>query len=195
MHAINGETFRLGSDARIVGRVAQILGPDVLLCSSMVINQRPGTTHYWHHDIEAKTWNGLTVWIAMANVSMKSTMRIITGSHSIPEPPPLDLSDSEVLAEARRHNAACSERVLSAEPGQFYILARNLWHSSWNESERKRFAVVFHYCGTDAEVRWPIHNGVQESKPPALAPYRIPCCLVSGEDRHGKNLLVTPPAH
>ena len=87
IHAVYGEAYRLGSNRRVVDRVTQVLGPDVLLCSSIVINQRPGASHYWHYDIEARDWNGLTVRVALANVSRKSTLQIITRSHRIPSDP------------------------------------------------------------------------------------------------------------
>ncbi len=193
IHAVYGEAYRLGSDRRVVDRVTQVLGPDVLLCSSIVINQRPGASHYWHYDIEARDWNGLTVWVALANVSRKSTLQIITRSHRIPSPPPLGLNDELIVAEARRHEAACRKLVLPVEPGQFYILARHLWHSSRNESSKKRSTMVLHYCRTDAEVRWPVADLRDETKLYIKAAYKIPCCLVSGEDRHRKNLLVAPP--
>ena len=193
IHAVNGDAYRLGSDRRVVERVSQVLGPDVLLCSSMVINQRPGASHYWHYDIEARDWNGLTVWVALANVSRKSTLQIITRSHRIPSPPPFGLSDELIVAEAQRHDAACRKLALPAEPGQFYILARRLWHSSRNESSKKRSAMVLHYCKPDVEVRWPVADLGDETKQYIKAAYKIPCCLVSGEDRHQMNLLVNPP--
>jgi len=193
IHAVNGEAWRLGADRRVVERVSQILGPDVLLGSSIVINQRPGASHYWHYDVEARDWNGLTVWVALANVSMKSTLRIITRSQRISLPPPVGQNDELVLAEAQRHDAACRELVLPAEPGQFYLLARYLWHSSRNESSKKRYAMVLHYCRTDVEVRWPVGDLMHKTDLPIKAAYKIPCCLVSGEDRHQKNLLVNPP--
>ena len=148
IHAVSRDAYRLGADRRVVERVSQILGPDVLLSSSVLINQRPGAFHYWHEDSEARDWNGLSVWVAMANSSKKGGLRIITRSHRIPSPPPLGLNNEQVLAEAQRYDVACKELVPPAEPGQFYILARRLWHSSWNKSSRKRYAVVFHYCRT-----------------------------------------------
>ncbi len=200
IHAVNGEVYRLGADRRVVDHVSQILGPDVLLCGSIMINQRPGAFHRWHSDVEHRDWNGLTVWVALANVSMKSTLRIITRSQRIPLPPPADLKDELVLAEAQRHDPACRELVLPAEPGQFYLLAGPLWHSSWNESSKTRYALIFDYCRTDVEVRWPVRDRMKDwvDANPAervlyKVPFKLPCCLVSGEDRHQKNLLVKPP--
>jgi hypothetical protein len=41
------------------------------------------------------------------------------------------------------------------------------------------------------EVRWPVrHNKLRAL---IKVPYKVPCCLVSGEDRYQKNLLVKPP--
>ena len=193
LHAVSADAYRLGSDPRIVARVSQVLGPDLLLCSSMLINQRPGITHYWHHDVEATVWNGLTVWIALANVSKQSTMRIVARSHRLPVPPPEGLDDAAVLAEAQKHDPACRKLDLPARPGQFYILARHLWHSSWNESARKRCALVLHYCGTDALVRFPARPPRLPTKLIPSVPYEIPCCLVSGVNRDRKNLVVSPP--
>ncbi len=191
IHAVNGEVYRLGADRRVVDHVSQILGPDVLLCGSVMINQRPGAFHYWHSDVEHRDWNGLTVWVALANVSMKSTLRIITRSQRIPLPPPADLKDELVLAEAQRHDPACRELVLPAEPGQFYLHAGHLWHSTRNESSKTRYAIIFQYCRTDVEVRWPLRYS--DWREDIKVPYKVPCCLVSGEDRHQKNLLVKPP--
>ena len=197
MHAVNSETFRLGSDARIVTRVSQILGPDLLLSGSMVINQRPGHFHAWHVDAEQLDWQGVTVWVALANVTARSTMRVVTGSHRIAGRPPTGgrtgPNDDAVLAEARRH--APDSRILSlpAAPGQFYMLASHLWHSTWNETGKLRHAVIFQYCRPDVPVRWPVRARLHDPLLPIKAPYEVPCCLVSGEDHHQKNLLVTPP--
>lgn len=190
LHAVSNEAYCLGADRRIVDRVSQILGPDVLLGSSMLINQRPGASHYWHYDIEASEWNGLTVWVALANVSEKGTLRIITRSHLISFPPPIGLNDEEILAEAQRQDAACQHLVLHTQPGRFFILARHLWHSSWNGSSTTRYAMVFHYCRTDARVRWPPREVMHMTKLPIDSAYQIPCCLVNGQDHTQENLLL-----
>jgi len=193
LHAVNGEAYRLGADRRIVERVRQILGPDVLLCGSMLINQRPGTSHIWHCDIEHGDWNGLTVWVALRNVSEKSTLRVISRSQSIPSPPPASQNSEFVLAEAQRHDPACRELALPAKPGQFYILASQLWHSSWNEASETRYAILFQYCATDVQVRWPVRALMHKTRLPIKVAYRVPCYLVSGEDHHRENLLVNAP--
>lgn len=197
IHAVNGEAYRLGADRRIVERVSQILGPDLLLSGSMVINQRPGDFHYWHVDVEQAEWNGVTVWVALANVTTKSSLRVVTGSHHIGMWPPAcdtgGLNDEAVLAEAQRHQPDCRILSLPAEPGQFYLLASELWHSSRNESAKCRYAVIFQYCRPDVQVRWPVRDRMHKTKLPINAAYKIPCCLVSGEDRYQKNLLVEPP--
>ncbi len=197
IHAVSGEAYHLGADHRIVERVSQLLGPDLLLSGSMVINQRPGDFHYWHVDAEQAEWNGLTVWVALANVSTKSTLRVIAGSHRIGSLPPADdkasMNDELVLAEAQRHKPDCHLLSLPAEPGQLYILAGDLWHSSFNGSAKNRYAVIFQYCRPDVQVRWPVRELLHKTKLPIKVAYKIPCCLVSGEDRHQKNLLVNPP--
>ncbi len=197
IHAVSGEAFHLGADHRIVERVSQLLGPDLLLSGSMVINQRPGDFHSWHVDVEQGEWKGVTVWVALANVTTKSTLRVVAGSHRIGMSPPAGpttaLDDEAVLAEARRHEADCQILSLVAEPGQFYILAGDLWHSTWNESSKIRYAVIFQYCRPDVQVRWPVRERLHNTELPIKAAYKIPCFLVSGEDRHQKNLLAAPP--
>lgn len=197
IHLVSGQVYRLGADPRMVGRVCELLGPDVLLPGSMIINQRPGAFHTWHVDAEQLEWNGVTAWLALENVSAKSTLRVVAGSHRIGRPPPsyddVGLNDDLVLADARRHQPDCRIESLSAEPGQFYLMARGLWHASHNDSPKTRYAIVFQYCRPDVPVRWPIQGAVQTKGRPADITYEIPCCLVSGEDRHQKNLLVAPP--
>lgn len=197
IHAVSGEVYRLGADRRIVGRVAQILGPDVLLSGSMVINQRPGAFHSWHVDAEQMEWNGVTAWLALENVSAKNTLRVVAGSQLIGLPPPpydeVGLNDDLVLAEAQRHDPDCRVLSLPAGPGQFYIFARGLWHASGNHSTRTRYAIVLQYCSPNVAVRWPVQSLMHKTKLPVKAAYEIPCCLVSGKDRFQKNLLVAPP--
>lgn len=193
IHAVSGDAYHLGADSRIVDRVSRVLGPDVLLCASMLINQRPGAFHSWHTDNEHRYWGGLTVWVALANTSMKNTLRIITRSHRLPVRLPDDLDDELVLAEAQRHDPACQERVLPAEPGQFYLVAGNAWHSTRNSSSKTRYSIIYRYCGPDAEVRWPYRELKSPLTGRVETQSKIPCCLVRGEDRHQKNLLVEPP--
>ncbi len=197
IHAVSGEVYRLGADRRIVGRVSQVIGPDVLLSGSMIINQRPGDFHTWHVDAEQMEWNGVTGWLALENVSAKSTLRVVAGSQRIGLPPPpyddVGLDDDLVLAEARHHDPDCRLFSLPAEPGQFYILARGLWHASRNDSTNTRYAIVLQYCRPDVPVRWPIQGTAHRKMLPSDVAYEIPCCLVSGEDRFQKNLVVAPP--
>jgi len=133
----------------------------------------------------------------LANVTTKSNLRVVAGSHRIGMPPPAGpakaLDDEAVLAEARGYEADCQILSLVAEPGQFYILAGDLWHSTWNQSSKRRSAVIFQYCRSDVQVRWPVRARLHKTKLPIKAAYKIPCFLVSGEDRHRENLLVAPP--
>ena len=80
-HEKSAQIVRIASDESIVDKLRQLLGNDILLWGSLFINQKPGSEHEWHLDVEHGSWDGATVWIGLKNLNNKTSVSLITYSH------------------------------------------------------------------------------------------------------------------
>lgn len=202
IHATAPLVCQLAADAAIVDRMTSILGEDVLLWSSMVLNIKPSDRKpTWHTDAELRDWNqweGATAWLALSNVDENSGMKIITRSHRLPltseeirQKSGLDTSDDDaVLQAARQIDPKCECVAVNTKPGEFFIFATRAWHTGRKSTTQKvRNSVIFQYSKPSMEVRMPVHPD-----PPVVWNSRsLPCILVRGTDKYSKNRLVKPP--
>ncbi len=80
-HTVVREMAKTAMHPRIIEKAVSLLGPDVLLWGSIIINQKPSGKHAMHVDAEHVTWDGITVWVAMQNVVSGASFSVIPGSH------------------------------------------------------------------------------------------------------------------
>ena len=192
MHALVPEYYDAACHPAIVGRVASILGPDVIAWGLTLTRSIPGGVHRWHVDIEHMRWPGVSVYIGLVNNDQDSTLKVLTGSHRMPERPQVyGVQDDAGALEAVRPMASGAEVVrVPIRPGEFFLFDGRLWHGSHNTGSDIRLAMIIHYSRPDVRVQIPLNfnDPIQwhESRPP--------CVLVCGEDRHGINRLVGRPA-
>lgn len=197
MFATDSLTFDLGVAGPILDPVRAALGDDVLLCGSILINQRPGDGHAWHVDAEQSRWGGLNVWLALRNVTPDSALKLVPGSQAYGEAladllqrgeiDPRD--DDAVLAAARRFDPRARIEIIAPKPGQFVVFDGLAWHSSHNYTGRKRSSLLLQYCRSDQVVAAPKQTaeGWRWDGPPG------PCALASGRDISGGNTLTSRP--
>ena len=176
----------------IVGRVASLLGPDVMVWGQVAILSWPGKLHRWHVDVENLRWPGVNAYIGLTNMDAHSGLKVVESTQCIGRPPQafgVDKDDAQALEAARREEP--DSRIVSVPlaPGEFFLFDGLLWHSSRNTGVRERLAMIVHYARPDADVRVPLNF----DEPIQWHPTRPPCVLVSGQDRHGINRLVGRP--
>ena len=197
MHLVSSVTYALSTHAAILDKIESIHGSNILQWGSMLITQRPSVMHRWHADIDCLECDGITVWLALKNVTEMTAMKVITRSHHLPVHPGqlesshgLDTSDDNaVLKSARALDSTCEINVLDVKPGEFIIFSGQIWHSIHNRSPQTRSAITFWYSPTRAKVKMPVDEYqlpiVWDSRPTA-------CCLARGTDEYGRNLIVKP---
>lgn len=176
----------------IVGRVASLLGPDVMVWGLVTIRSWPGKLHRWHVDVENLRWPGVNAYIGLTDIDERSTLKVVEGTHRIGRPPQafgVDKDDGVALAAARQQVPDSRVTTVPLSPGEFSLFDGLLWHGSHNTGERERLAMIVHYARPDADVRVPLNF----DEPIRWHPTRPPCVMVSGQDRHGINRQVGRP--
>lgn len=191
MHALVPEYYDAACHPAIVTRVSSILGPDVIAWGLTLTRSAPGGIHRLHVDIEHLHWPGVSVYIGLENNDQDSTLKVLTGSHRMPERPQAYGVKDDAGALAAVHPTVPEAEIvrMPIRPGEFFVFDGKLWHGSHNTGPNIRLAMIVHYSRPDVRVQIPLNfNGPiqwHESRPP--------CALVCGEDRYGINQLVGRP--
>jgi len=191
MHTLVPEYFDVAGHPDIVGRVASLLGPDLIAWGLTSTLSLPGGVHRWHVDIEHMHWPGVSVYIGLENNDLGSTLKVVAGSQRMgARPQDFGVGDeaSAVAAVQTRVPEARALRV-PVRPGEFFLFHGQLWHASHNTGDRTRVAMIIHYSRPDARVRIPLSF----DDPVRWHAWQPPCVLVCGEDRYGINRLVGRP--
>ena len=180
--------YDLVTNPGIVGRVRDILGPDLLLWACTFWLKEPGGKEIpWHQD--RHYWPiepiiNITAWIAVDEVTEDNAcLQVIPGSHrqlvphvKAPEGKWFDEEADPAYVDASR------AVKLTLKPGQFVLFnERTLHHSEPNRSNRRRFAMGPRFTIPSVRIN---HE--------ALFPGHA-AILVSGEDTTGYNRLTDPP--
>jgi hypothetical protein len=195
-HIVIRKMYETAVKPDILHKVTSILGPDVLLWGSQLIEQKPKTKHRWHLDVEHGEWEGITIWLALKNVMKGSGLSIITGTQHLPVTPQelekthgLDLNDDQAVLEAARvYSPDCQLVQLDMSDGEFIIFSGKTWHASENQRDKLRSALIYQFTRPDSTVKiartYDYPRAVWDSAKPA-------CILVSGKDRYGYNTLIS----
>ena len=191
MHALVPEYYDVAAHPAIVGRVASLLGPDLIAWGLTLTRSMPGGVHRWHVDIEHMHWPGVSVYIGLQNSDLDSALKVLEGSqHLGMRPQALGAKDDSSALAAVRTRIPDAEVVRTpVRPGEFFLFHGQLWHASHNTGKNVRIAMIIHYSRPDAWVRIPLNF----DEPIYWHPAAPPCVLVSGEDRYGVNRLVGRP--
>ena len=191
MHAYLPDYFALASHPAIVGRVASILGPDLIAWGVTTILMQPGQVHRWHVDLEHVHWEGVSAFIGLQGNTTQTNLKVVTRSQGIGAlPQRLGIrSDADALAACRQADPACALEVMDVQVGEFSLFDGRLWHGSHNTGQTPRTAMIAQYARPDARIRIPLNW----DEPIRWHPDPPPCVLVRGQDRHGINRVVTAP--
>jgi non-heme Fe2+,alpha-ketoglutarate-dependent halogenase len=160
-HLKYGKVYDLLTHPRIVARVRDLLGPDVVAWGSHFFCKLPrdGKAVSWHQD--ATYWplspsKTVTAWLAIDDADVANAcMRFIPGSHRLG---PLafrtsDPAEHNVLDQTVEDAEQYGEPVdVELKAGEISLHADLLLHSSGpNTSDRRRCGLTLRYCA--AEVR------------------------------------------
>jgi chlorinating enzyme len=190
-HLDSRTIFALSSAPAIVGRIASLLGPDLMLWATHVFDKvpaRPGQPEEfpWHQDWYA--WQlepmvTISAWLALTPATVENgCLEVIPGSHRRPVPFEWtkDARYSIGFGGMRADPAYFRETdkvVLPMDAGQFILFnERLLHHSHPNRTPHRRIGL-----------------GVRLTLPLVKVYESFPCVMVSGRDAFGFNRLASPP--
>ncbi|MEW6749456.1 MAG: cupin domain-containing protein [Candidatus Latescibacterota bacterium] len=203
--AVSPAFHALGTHPGVVGPVAALLGPDVMLWGASLITRRPGAVHPWHSDVETAEAAGgtLTVWIGLANTDRDSSLLLIPGSHrygvSVQQVRHQhgtardQTTGQQVLHWARERDPGAGLVQHATADGEALLFDGRLWHGSHNVLGRTRRAALLQYATPDTPIHIPA-PGAFDWPFVRLAAPRPPCILVQGRDLSGANRIVGAPA-
>lgn len=145
--------FEVAVDPEIVGLVAQVLGPDVVLWGSSIFAKpaHGGQRVQWHQDSywwPIRPLVTCTVWLAIDEASVgNGCLQYIAGSHEWPVLPHDDYAADGLLGQAVDESLVkSSPSYVCLPPGGVSLHQANLVHGSGpNHSGQRRVGLVMRY--------------------------------------------------
>jgi mannose-6-phosphate isomerase-like protein (cupin superfamily) len=203
--AVDPLVHEIAVNAVLLHRLRDLIGDDIILWGASVVVRRPGEMHPWHCDIESSAPDGgfVSVWIGLLNTQKRSSLLLMSGSHTygvtLQEAAAhagvlrKDRTDEVVsrLAQSQSPGAAIVQPETS--DGEAILFDGRVWHGSNNDVDGPpRVALLLQYARADITVKvpdlrnldWPFQY--KDERPPAVA--------VSGHGDPSRNRLVRPPA-
>lgn len=173
----------------VLDRVADILGPDLVLWRSNVWHKAPGAPAVaWHQDFNhwpLEPMINVSVWLALTEATIENgCVMVVPRSHR--EIRPLELAGQgdpfrETIVTAPSDETTAVPMELA--PGQFFLFSEKLVHRSGvNTTSSPRTGVVSRLTTPAVRVNQDL-----------LLDGRHSNILVRGVDRHGLNRLTAPP--
>lgn len=184
-HLDNRLIFDLCASPEIVGRIASLIGPDILLWASNFFVKEPGARETpWHQDQNNGTPASLepplniSIWLAIDDVlTANSCLKFLSGSH---------LKSVNHAAPANGHYFGLADtssfdltQVVDMElrRGEFVIFTDRVLHGAEpNRSDRRRAGLALRFTTPFVKI-------LRNVRP----------VIVSGQDRFGFNTLQSPP--
>ena len=195
----------LARNDRIVNRVAEILGDDVVLWGASLVERVPGQLHQWHNDLESSGKEGfVSVWMGLDKTDASTSLKIVNGSHESPQLlkqfavdegiSSEEINDEKIIEWATTFQENSHINFLDTCDGDALFFDGRLWHGSSNQSHlKKRVAILLQYARADIPVRIPqlLHDRwpVEFFKAP-----KPPCILVRGSNPGNANHIVSGPS-
>ena len=190
-HLVIRQVHELVTDARILDRVASVMGPDLLLWNAGFFIKEPHSRDIvsWHQDL---TYWGLdnqaaemSVWIALGDVTAANgAMRFVPGSHRGGLVAHRDtFADANQLSRGQEIAVEVDEDeavAVELKAGQISLHHGKLFHASGpNATSGRRIGLVFRYITPDMKQ---VVGDVDYAM------------LVRGEDRYGHFAPLPEPA-
>lgn len=181
--------YDLCAHPAVTGAVADVLGPDVVLWNSVLMNKTPGAPAVpWHQDRDFEFLDpdqGLAAWLALDDADRTNgCLQMIPGSHRRVLPARLRTRPDEFDSEVEAAHTADRARIpVELRAGEFVLFYnKTLHHSAPNHSAERRLGLAMRY--TTPSVRVDTAKLFDGS---LVYPVR-------GVDRFGVNPAGAPPA-
>lgn len=211
-HLDNPALFELFSKNTIVDRLAQLMGPDLVIWRSQVFNQMPGAPPItWHQAttymledyqrpvLEPENMNELfqlTTWIAVDEAVIENgCMQFLPGTQTKTRTLKLDAKDGFYAAKFELDRPVTNDQVVSMElkAGQFVIFSERTIHGSpGNRSNRRRLGVNFRTVVPNVRIYrdQAAHFAMHLEETWALDNWGV--MMLRGEDRYRLNKVAQP---
>ena len=148
-HMDNAAVYDLAAHPAIIGRIAGLLGPDLVVWTTNFWLKEPGGAEIpWHQDINF--WPieppvNVSAWIAIDEVTIENAcLRIIPGSHRqfLPHGRAPDEMAIGEMADPAAYDAGQAVNM-ELKPGEFFLFSERLLHaSSKNRSQKRRLGLA-----------------------------------------------------
>ena len=204
--AVDGLLARIAAHPAMLALITPLLGEDIILWGASAVRRKPGWGHAWHVDAESAGRQGrfVSAWIGIENVTPKSGLRLIAGSHLCGRTVQQaqseaglqrgDATDEQVLGWARAGNRAARLAVPATQDGDVVLFDGRLWHGSANQLEQgERVALLLQFASAETAVRIP-DPGQLDWPFAFLDSPRPPVIAVAGRPPTGLNEVVPMPA-
>ncbi len=182
---------KLASNKNLIDKVKVVLGQDIILWGSCLINQKAGNQHSWHCDLEFENWDGVTIWIGLKNLDEKTPLSLISYSHKIDTFPQKLVekkinpeNDQQILDEARKFDSKCEMKTFKLKDGEAIMWSGRVWHKTINLSTKSRESIILQFATPKNQIKIPIKYDYKNMQWLDKNP---PCLLVSGEDKFNIN--------
>ena len=136
----------------ICGPVAQVLGPDLVIWNSVLMNKAPGDGEIpWHqdHDFDYLSPDvGLAVWLAIDDATeANGCLEVIPGSHRALLPSTRRSQPGEFDSHVDDAHVAGRDRVrVKLQAGEFLLFYNKILHrSAPNPTTRRRLGLAIRY--------------------------------------------------
>lgn len=193
-HLISKTILDIASDRRILKITKDLLGDNILLWGSEIIQQEPGAKHRWHRDVEHEEWAGITFWIGLDNLDKNSSISFITKSNQLIASPQHFLEDlnlmgsKDIIKKAKAINSDCMLVCFSPDVGEFFFWDGPMWHATLNTGNKIRTALILQFCSSSYLPRQPKTFDI----PPQFYKQPVPSVLMNGKNINNKNWIINP---
>jgi ectoine hydroxylase-related dioxygenase (phytanoyl-CoA dioxygenase family) len=186
-HLDNRTVFDLCAAPAIVGRMAALYGPDLVLWKSNFWCKVPGDAEVpWHQDLvnwPLEPMVNISAWLALDRVTTEnSCVQLVSGSHKHIFPFQ-SVGDGSITGRVTNEHVD-SDRVVNMEldPGEFFLFSERLLHrSNSNQSQRRRLGLAIRvtvpFVKVDHDQLFDGHRNI----------------LLTGQDYMGFNALQEAP--
>ena len=188
-HLDDEGVYRMCTHPEVVGRMASLYGPDLLLWRSNFFLKEPGGLEIpWHQDLNywpLEPLVNITAWMACDDIDGENAcVNLIPGSHkkTLPHVPKQEGERIQFHEKADPEAFEVKDAVaMHLAPGQFFLFNEKTLHQSdENRSDRRRLGLAIRvtvpFVDVDHDRLFPDHA----------------CQVLCGEDRMGINRVVGP---
>lgn len=194
LHLLMPSVRKLAYHPKLITLITQILGDNVILWGSQIIQKAPGDDHKWHVDVETFKWPSVNVWIGLENTNENASLKIISKSHTFNHTPQMLcdeeglnlIDDGKIIKAALRLNNGAKLFVPNCKNGQAVFFYGKAWHGSFNQTNKLRTAILLQYSTPASKIQIPMTF----TNPIIWHSFCPPCLMICGKDGYKLNSYI-----